>query len=751
LTILDDDGDARPRVSIAPGSVAEGEDGVRFLPLEVTLNKPSSRRITLSYRTSPGSAHAGSDYVDVRGRVTFAPGVTSTTVVVPVLGDLQPEEDETLQVSIRAPRGVEVVQGTATGLILNDDARLLPRLELLPARVVEGDGGEGLLRFIVELDRPASEPVSFRFHTRDGTARQGSDYRAVGGTAEIPAGADSVQIEVPVLGDTRMEEDETLEVYLENIQGAMPGSVVASGTILDDDAAIPPPSPPEENQACEHVGSGDEYSVGPGQPYRTLGAVPWQSLGAGDTVRIHYRAAPYREKIIVSTGGSEAEPLRICGVPGPNGERPILDGEAAINSPEDAAAYGSYRPMEGLALFMVWNRDYDLKVSNLVIDGLHLRNAKSELEFVRTDGTTDRYEEGAACIRIQAADNVVIRNNELENCDNGIFTMAQGYNEAHLTRNLLIEGNYLHGHGTPGSDRSHGVYIQALGVVYQYNRFGPNDPRSGGTSLKERVAGSVIRYNWFDSGSSRALDLVEVEDAAPWYIEAEYRRWANDQGEAIDPERLRKVREAEAAYRDTWVYGNFFRHVGSQTMAGSLVHYGWDNDPALSREGRLHFFNNSVLIREDRSDNWRFRLFDLRQWWDGTFARETVEAYNNIVHAEAETEGAEPAYFCMSSSSGTINLGVSWMPMGWESEEALANCYYSVDERPVVNGMGNLLDTSGAPAPLDPDTLESRNLPLLRDRAQPTPAGHPVDRQYLRHLGSRPRSSANDLGAMELP
>ena len=512
------------------------------------------------------------------------------------------------------------------------------------------------------------------------------------------------------------------------------------------------------NNQCVPSGSGHDYRVGVDQPYSNLSDVPWDLLGAGDTVRIFYRPTPYKEKILIRSGGSPDNPLRICGVSGPKGERPVIDGEGARNTPEDRSAYSNYEPMEGLAVVMIYNKDYDLKDSNIVIDNLHIKNGKNTLSYTRTDGTTNHYEEGAACIRVQAGDNIVIRNNELENCSNGIFTMSQGYNEAHLTRNILIEGNYLHGHGQTESSRQHALYIQAIGATYQYNRFGPNDPASFGTTLKERVAGSVIRYNWFESGSSRSLDLVEVEDAAPWYIEAQYRQWAAAEGETIDAARLAKVRAAEAAYRSTYVYGNFFDHIGTQSVAGSLVHYGWDNDPELARKGRLYFYNNTVSIREDRDDTWRFRLFDMRLYNETppvTPAQETIEAFNNIIYFASETPGAEPAYMCMSNNSGTVNLGVNWISHGWQSAEALSECYpYAASgERPTLNGAANLIDTRNAPVPIDLATLATKNLERIHNRSQnPLEAtqSHPVTMQYLRHQQAQTRANAKDLGAMQL-
>ncbi len=513
---------------------------------------------------------------------------------------------------------------------------------------------------------------------------------------------------------------------------------------------------PSASSVCEHRGSGSDYPVGPGRMYESISDVPWDSLGPGDTVRIFYRDEPYREKIVVRTDGTKEQPIRICGVADEEGRLPILDGDGAVNDPDDSGAYGTYEPMEGLAMVLLWNRDYDQKVHNIVIEGLHIRNVKNGFSYRRYNGTLDSYEDGAACIRVQAGDDIVIRGNELENCGNGIFTMSQGFNEAHLTRNLLIEGNYLHGNGQPGSYLEHGAYIQAIGVVCQFNRFGPNANGAEGVALKERAAGSVIRYNLFDSGNSRMLDIVEVEDAAAWYIVDEYLKELGCGSVAdcpdIDAQRLKKVEEAEAAYRKTYVYGNLFRHIGSETEAGNILHYGSDNDPGLSRNGTLYFYHNTVSILQDRSDSWRFRLFYLGNRDASMRSKERVEAYNNIIYFAGET--SEASYFCLDDTNGgTISFGTNWLSGGWQSDEALSECYYgNAADGPVVEGVENLLDTEGAPLPIDPLTLDPVDTPLVRGRAQPLPALlPPVDYRYMDLAGFSKRSDTEDLGAIDLP
>ncbi|HEU0105006.1 MAG TPA: polysaccharide-degrading enzyme, partial [Vicinamibacteria bacterium] len=71
------------------------------------------------------------------------------------------------------------------------------------------------------------------------------------------------------------------------------------------------------------------FEVGPGKTYANVGDVPLESLTAGDTVLIYYRATPYKEKFVLAAVGTPSAPVTVRGVLGPNGERPILDGNGA--------------------------------------------------------------------------------------------------------------------------------------------------------------------------------------------------------------------------------------------------------------------------------------------------------------------------------------------------------------------------------------------------------------------------------------
>ena len=62
---------------------------------------------------------------------------------------------------------------------------------------------------------------------------------------------------------------------------------------------------------CQPSGKGRDFPVGPGLAYTTLDQVPWESLKAGDTVRIHPAPTPYRGKFAIVAQGTADAPVLI--------------------------------------------------------------------------------------------------------------------------------------------------------------------------------------------------------------------------------------------------------------------------------------------------------------------------------------------------------------------------------------------------------------------------------------------------------
>jgi hypothetical protein len=92
----------------------------------VTLSQASAGTVTVNYATADGSAAAGSDYVATSGTLTFAPGETSKTLGVDVVGDFDDEGAETFTLNLSGASGALLGDGQGTGTITNTTPTVTP-------------------------------------------------------------------------------------------------------------------------------------------------------------------------------------------------------------------------------------------------------------------------------------------------------------------------------------------------------------------------------------------------------------------------------------------------------------------------------------------------------------------------------------------------------------------------------------------------------------------------------------------------
>lgn len=113
-----------PALSVADARVPEGDRGTRTAAFQVTLSAATPRTVTVSYQTADGTPRTGAaypqpsgaaravaDYRAASGVLTFAPGATTQTITVTVLGDTVNELDETFTVTL----GDAAATGTIVG------------------------------------------------------------------------------------------------------------------------------------------------------------------------------------------------------------------------------------------------------------------------------------------------------------------------------------------------------------------------------------------------------------------------------------------------------------------------------------------------------------------------------------------------------------------------------------------------------------------------------------------------------------
>ncbi len=283
------------------------------------------------------------------------------------------------------------------------------------------------------------------------------------------------------------------------------------------------------------------YEVKPNTSLDTIAEVPWATLQPGDTVLIYWKATGYKEKWVICRQGTAALPITISGVPGPNGELPVIDGNGAVTPPNLNFASET----RGVIKVGSANIPADTMPKHIIIENLEIRGGHPSYQFSDDGGNTQTYSTSASSIYVEKGENITVRNCWITDSANGFFVAS---NDDTVSRNILVEGNYIFGNGVVGSILQHNNYTAAIGITFQYNRFGPLRANSGGVNLKDRSAGLVVRYNWIEGGN-RNLDLVDGEDSV-------------------------QIRNAPE-YRKTFVYGNVL--IKPDGGNNQTTHYGGDS------------------------------------------------------------------------------------------------------------------------------------------------------------------------------
>lgn len=402
--------------------------------------------------------------------------------------------------------------------------------------------------------------------------------------------------------------------------------------------------------------------VGPGKEYEEIHNIPIENLDTNTLVKIFYREEPYRTQTFLSSGGAYNQPLRIQGIPNANGILPIVTAENAV-------LYGDYNQWtEDLGTFVI-SGSYGEKPSYIELVNLHIKGELYAGIWAKSD-----YVSIKGCI--------------LENNFNGVFFQANNQNILEISTNSLIEGCWFKNNGEIGSYLRHNIYSQGYKTLIQFNTIDKLRDGSIGSSLKDRSAHTVVRYNVIET-SARTIDLVEPEDT--------------DQVLTIDED-----------WDEAYVYGNLLLNLDT-TGGGNMVHYGFDNVPTYSRAGNLYFVNNTVII--EKEGVWNLNLFDVNH------NDSKVYFSNNIAIASGMTNFN--IFRNRDNNYGELIVGTSWISSGWNAmEETGANSDI------IIVNQENFIEAAD-PSFVDYDNsdykLEGNSLCLKAGQAVPLASGINLD------------------------
>ncbi len=422
---------------------------------------------------------------------------------------------------------------------------------------------------------------------------------------------------------------------------------------------------------------GTTYEVGPGKAYTRAAQVPWLKLVPCDQVLFYYSSTPYTDIVFVGSRGEKNKWITIAGVAGPNGERPVFDGNGAI-MPTGTGA-NSYTDSAGLIEVVVpdssvVSRAAMYKPGYLHITGLKFQNAHPSYKVTKLSGSTSNWAEFSSGIYLVGTEHVVIDDCEFTNNGLGVFANSGG-DQYMQNYGLTISYNYFHGNGIAGKASEHNAYTEGIGTIYEYNYFGAPVTGTGGDNIKERSAGVIFRYNYIEDG----VTLIALRDPES---NGAYEAAALDaQGEKL-------VSKA-------FIYSNILvaRKPTIYSDAPVIVGHGDGFSSNHRRYGYVYFYGNRVISTLATGTQLPATpVFDLLNTKNGST---TVVARNNLFYASASSGTTAP--FALYYWQGLADWNSNWINKFQNVYASAADGGLAAGTKFDGSGLGGLATQSGDP------------------------------------------------------
>ena len=110
---------AVPRLAVAKAYTLKGNTGTSDASVILSLCLPSTKLVQVTYTTIDGTALQGTDYVFTTGTASFAPGITSQSITIPVIGDRLARGNKNFRVKLSTAIGAPIAV-SSPGVLIRD-------------------------------------------------------------------------------------------------------------------------------------------------------------------------------------------------------------------------------------------------------------------------------------------------------------------------------------------------------------------------------------------------------------------------------------------------------------------------------------------------------------------------------------------------------------------------------------------------------------------------------------------------------
>ena len=291
VLLVDNDAAAgTPAISVGDVFIDEAARTASFF---VTLNKPSTAPVGVSYSAAGDTATAGSDFSAASGLLSFAPGEVVKTVTVPILNDSQAELDEYFTIQLASPSNATLADASGLATIAANDAPPAAA-PYVSARALVTDESAALQLVVIELSAPSTNEVRIDYDIQNGTANYHSsvpDFQRVNGTLVFAPGVTAMTVAMPVINDSSAEPTELAWVVLDTPVNASVPQRLTPIFFFDNDATAGVPAISVSDPVVDEAAGRATFMVWLNKPSIATVTVNFATADETTSTGADYRAA----------------------------------------------------------------------------------------------------------------------------------------------------------------------------------------------------------------------------------------------------------------------------------------------------------------------------------------------------------------------------------------------------------------------------------------------------------------------------
>ncbi|QDV50075.1 Calx-beta domain-containing protein [Gimesia fumaroli] len=234
-----------PAITISDAVFTEGDNGSRFINIEVTRTASHAGDLllpaTVDFTTLDGTATvAGGEYQTSSGTLNFSSDPTALTqtetISIEIFGDTLVELDKAFSVVLSNATGPGRIEDDTADITITDDDQA--QISIADVTVNED---AGTVTLTASLDQPVAATVMVNFATADNSATKTADYVEASGVLNFNPYELTKTFTISITDTNLVELDETFLVNLANIQSGTADVIFSDNlayvTITDDDQA----------------------------------------------------------------------------------------------------------------------------------------------------------------------------------------------------------------------------------------------------------------------------------------------------------------------------------------------------------------------------------------------------------------------------------------------------------------------------------------------------------------------------------